>query len=785
MKLFGRELKFNNNKVYHAGDKPTPSEIGAASASHTHNYAGSSSAGGNANAAVKLATARTINGTSFDGSGNITTSQWGTARNISVADSDATNTGSAVSVNGSANVTLKLPATIKASLNGNASTATKAAQLTTTRKIGRADFNGTANIELGAIAGRATISSSADTNANKFSKFARIDVSGGTYRSCSGTLEFIPTEGSSFTGELYYYFRTGSAITSTSIVLDWKTISNTSYSASVVAVKVSDGVFDLYYKPVGTWDTMSITNVNSTGTSYMTLYSSQGYVASVTAAATSRLNNIASTVTGNAGTATTLQNTRTINGTNFNGSANITTATWGTARTLTIGNSGKSVNGSANVSWSLSEIGAAPASHNHGLLHDSLGVTVSNTTTDSGWSMINSNYNGYILKTIRSNASAPAWLQNNYSAGIAFGGGDTKGVMSVAYNSPSVRFAGGNGTKPVWYFTLTGTSAKSYNMDSLAANTANTLATARTINGTSFNGSGNITTANWGTARTLTIGNTGKSVNGSGNVSWSLSEIGAFSSGGGDVGGNIHLTPDNAGITGVCGGGTDRWSIKGGGADDNGYLEINTKDNGNEPIYVRQYDANGLVRTAALLDGNGATSFPSKISVPIFHILNSPGSQNNAIFGGSGDAADWNTHNVVFKSHWGIGFRDYQDVCRIVFDTRSGNINTRGLLYSEGGISCTAWGHFNGSISADGGATIGSHTYINAMSVGDKITGETKFSKDGAWYDPWNGVGCAIKTHGNIAVTGIVRATDRMEINGTPISIQSSAPGCGGVWIQI
>lgn len=59
--------------------------------------------------------------------------------------------------------------------------------------------------------------------------------------------------------------------------------------------------------------------------------------------------------------------------------------------------------------------------------------------------------------------------------------------------------------------------------------TANTLATARTINGTSFNGSANITTANWGTARTLTIGNSGKSVNGSGNVSWSLSEIGAVS----------------------------------------------------------------------------------------------------------------------------------------------------------------------------------------------------------------------------------------------------------------
>lgn len=67
------------------------------------------------------------------------------------------------------------------------------------------------------------------------------------------------------------------------------------------------------------------------------------------------------TVSGNAGTATTLQTARTINGTSFNGSANITTSNWGTTRTLTIGNGAKSVNGAANVSWSLSEIGAFPA----------------------------------------------------------------------------------------------------------------------------------------------------------------------------------------------------------------------------------------------------------------------------------------------------------------------------------------------------------------------------------------------------------------------------------------
>jgi hypothetical protein len=54
---------------------------------------------------------------------------------------------------------------------------------------------------------------------------------------------------------------------------------------------------------------------------------------------------------------------------------------------------------------------------------------------------------------------------------------------------------------------------------------ADTLTTARTINGTSFNGSANITTANWGTARTLSFTGdvTGSaSVNGSANVATSL-----------------------------------------------------------------------------------------------------------------------------------------------------------------------------------------------------------------------------------------------------------------------
>lgn len=60
----------------------------AATKSHTHNYAGSSSAGGNANAAVKLANARKIGSASFDGTADITLSQMGLNVPVEITKAD-------------------------------------------------------------------------------------------------------------------------------------------------------------------------------------------------------------------------------------------------------------------------------------------------------------------------------------------------------------------------------------------------------------------------------------------------------------------------------------------------------------------------------------------------------------------------------------------------------------------------------------------------------------------------------------------------------------------------
>lgn len=86
---------------------------------------------------------------------------------------------------------------------------------------------------------------------------------------------------------------------------------------------------------------------------------------------------------GNADSATKLQTARQINGTNFDGTANITTSIWGTTRNITIGNTKKAVNGSADVAWSLTDIGAAAASHTHTIFRNNLMIKGTDGISDS------------------------------------------------------------------------------------------------------------------------------------------------------------------------------------------------------------------------------------------------------------------------------------------------------------------------------------------------------------------------------------------------------------------
>lgn len=111
--------------------------------------------------------------------------------------------------------------------------------------------------------------------------------------------------------------------------------------------------------------------------------------------------------------------------------------------------------------------------HSHGLAHQDFTVKLSNDDTNLKWTRLgNQNGGGFWLKSIRGQAKAPAWFLPDYSAGIAFGGEDTKGIISVKYSQPGVRFAGGNGDAPVWYFTITGSNDKSYDLNGIGGHSS-------------------------------------------------------------------------------------------------------------------------------------------------------------------------------------------------------------------------------------------------------------------------------------------------------------------------
>lgn len=111
--------------------------------------------------------------------------------------------------------------------------------------------------------------------------------------------------------------------------------------------------------------------------------------------------------------------------------------------------------------------------HSHGLAHMNFNVTLSDNDTDLNWTRLgNQNSEGFWLKSVRGQSKAPAWFQPDFSAGIAFGGADTKGIISLRYQNPSVRFAGGNGSAPVWYFTITGAKNATYDLTKIGGHSS-------------------------------------------------------------------------------------------------------------------------------------------------------------------------------------------------------------------------------------------------------------------------------------------------------------------------
>lgn len=180
----------------------------------------------------------------------------------------------------------------------------------------------------------------------------------------------------------------------------------------------------------------------------------------------------------------------------------------GTARTLTIGNTGKKFDGSANVSWTLSDIGAKAAEPTtFQLLTNYVAVRTAGRTAAQYYEFWDGNDAGW------AGIKAGAIYDNNnrvYSAG----------------NKPTLSDLGAaaasHGTHVTWSTTapkVAGTAA---------VGTETKAARGDHVHAAQTSVSGNAGTATkLKTARTLTIGSKGKTFDGSADVSWTLAEIGA------------------------------------------------------------------------------------------------------------------------------------------------------------------------------------------------------------------------------------------------------------------
>jgi hypothetical protein len=518
------------------------------------NTAGNQSTTGNAATATTLQTARTINGTTFNGSANITTNNWGTARDINgtsingsanyaigrIYDTNyrrITNPGEAEYVTTTASVTGAIAITLPVGMNNT--------MVRMTIKVYDYTTNESFEIHCGGYN-----AASGETWANN--PFAYIVGNPGVDRRFTVRFGYdsVALKAIVYIGEL---------------ASTW--IYPQVYVTDVQAGYIGNAVTWTTGWAIG-FEATAFKNVTATITNSQVGYAVSTNTANSTVLRDGSGNFSAGTITaalsGNATTATTLQTARTINGVSFNGSANITVAdstklplaggtmtgaiafaagqTWPTFNQSTTGNAATVTNGvytTGNQTIAGVKTFSSPI--------------VSTGTFNINGSAGNDQPTGLYVADL--GATVGTTLNPTVTAAIM---GQTSAHRSVGFSSDGTYI----------YGFRSHSTASTYTWSS-RVKLADALATARTIGGVSFNGSANInlpgvnaagnqnttgSAATLTTARTLTIGNTGKTFNGSANVGWTLAEIGALSTGGGTIttsGSSSSLTVQDTGVNGA------------------------------------------------------------------------------------------------------------------------------------------------------------------------------------------------------------------------------------------
>lgn len=239
---------------------------------HTHNYAGSSSAGGPATSANKLNT----------NAGNATTPVY-FSNGIPVACTSYS----------SASVWHATKATND---DGGRRIDTTYLKSVTSDGQSLSLVKGDGTSSTTYINKQIILRSNSNTDKGKYLKFATIDLSSDSaWGYCLGTLSFGMAEGASVLGLLKFEFRNGSTAGVLGVGnLTWISINDIDYVSNVVAVKNSSNAYELYYKPVRDWESPSVTLLDITGTEHFQ-FGLGTFVDSVTPVYTSTLASCATT----------------------------------------------------------------------------------------------------------------------------------------------------------------------------------------------------------------------------------------------------------------------------------------------------------------------------------------------------------------------------------------------------------------------------------------------------------------------------------------------------------
>ena len=203
-----------------------------------------------------------------------------------------------------------------------------------------------------------------------------VNTGGGQYQSCKvkGTIYYITGNHNQghvidipFEAVMYAYGGTANSM------LNQSTLYLPPYCTwdMIRIVRYNNNSWEVQVRQPSDWTNISLeyTVTNNGGSVSAGQFINTSYSSTVANNYNTNVSRPTSSYANRAASADRLTTARSINGTNFDGTANITTSYWGTARNFTIGNTTRSVNGSGNVSWSFADIGGAPASHSHNYIN--------------------------------------------------------------------------------------------------------------------------------------------------------------------------------------------------------------------------------------------------------------------------------------------------------------------------------------------------------------------------------------------------------------------------------